>query len=220
MCHENICKAICFEILKEENAFKLRSYIKILNMLDLSNADYYSLKDIKKLSEEVEDHISDKLLKKVVTKYKEGIHDLLIKKPEYKNDENAEQEVTVQEQNETVVNKEGRTLEKTVLKNSSAHNSSTLNASDIVVDHDFVKIKKKTKNKDATLKNTTVNETNKTINTTTRSADKSTMRAVPDAPIKDCTVVLQRVSLDSSASTRISPRSSKRNSSVSISKST
>lgn len=215
MCHENICKAICYEILKEENAFKLRSYVKILNMFDLSNADYYSLKEIKKLSEEVEAHISDKLLKKVVTKYKEGIHEMLVKKPEYKNDQNKEQETSTQEQDETVVNRDGvrkSMLEKSVLKNSSAHNTSSLNSSDIAVDYDFVKIKKKAKNKDSTLKNTTVNETNKTMNTTTRrSADKSTSRDTSKTPIKDCTVILQRVSLDST-SVRSSPRNSKRNS--------
>ena len=52
-CHENICRTICFEILTEENAFKLKTYVKILNTVDLGNAIYSTLKELKGLSAEI-----------------------------------------------------------------------------------------------------------------------------------------------------------------------
>jgi condensin complex subunit 3 len=55
ICHENIAKSICFEILKDDNAYKCKTYLKILQMADLSEADYLSLKDIFNLANEVHD---------------------------------------------------------------------------------------------------------------------------------------------------------------------
>jgi hypothetical protein len=52
-CHENIGKHICLEILHEENQFKFRTYLKILNTIDLSSAEYFTLKEFKKLAVEV-----------------------------------------------------------------------------------------------------------------------------------------------------------------------
>ena len=52
-CHENIGKAICFEILHEDNTFKLKTYLKILNTIDLSIADYKSLKELQGLADDI-----------------------------------------------------------------------------------------------------------------------------------------------------------------------
>jgi hypothetical protein len=53
MCHESISRIICCEILKEDNTFKLKTYVKILNTVDLSRADYSTLKELKGLSIEI-----------------------------------------------------------------------------------------------------------------------------------------------------------------------
>jgi condensin complex subunit 3 len=55
ICHENIFRSICYEILKDDNSFKLKTYLKLLQLADLTSADYLSLKSIHELIEEVHD---------------------------------------------------------------------------------------------------------------------------------------------------------------------
>ncbi len=71
------------EILKDENTYKCKTYLKIIQMTDLSEADYLSLKEIHQLANEVHEHIQDKSLKKTAKKFVETVHVLLEKLPEY-----------------------------------------------------------------------------------------------------------------------------------------
>jgi hypothetical protein len=93
ICHENIVKSICYEILKDENAFKTKTYLKILQMADLSGADYMGLKSIHELIDEVQLHIQDKLVKKVAIKFNENIFSLMVKKPEYEAEQKMNKQV-------------------------------------------------------------------------------------------------------------------------------
>ena len=86
ICHENIVKSICYEILKDENAYKCKTYMKVLQMADLTGADYLSLKSIHELTDEVHLHIQDKLVKKSAVKFNEMVYGLMIKKPEYEKE--------------------------------------------------------------------------------------------------------------------------------------
>lgn len=56
-------------------------------MTDLSEADYFSLKEIHQLANEVHDHIQDKNLKKTAKKFVESVQGLLEKMPEYLEDQ-------------------------------------------------------------------------------------------------------------------------------------
>jgi predicted house-cleaning noncanonical NTP pyrophosphatase (MazG superfamily) len=71
------------EILKDENTYKCKTYLKIIQMTDLTEADYLSLKEIHQLANEVHEHIQDKNLKKTAKKFVETIFGQLEKMPEY-----------------------------------------------------------------------------------------------------------------------------------------
>lgn len=92
ICHENIARSICYEILKDENAYKCKTYLKIMNMADLSNADYLALKSIHELVDEVQMHISDKLIKKSAIKFSESVMAFMSKKPEYEEEQRRKKE--------------------------------------------------------------------------------------------------------------------------------
>jgi hypothetical protein len=108
----------------------LRTYLKILNQLDITDADYYKLKDLKEYAEEmvivcyrfyfenffwiflfsksfaINKHIQDRLQKKSAKKFQDTVESLLQKKPEYMADLNAgsqrcSETKTQESQNET-----------------------------------------------------------------------------------------------------------------------
>ena len=83
ICHENITKAMCMEILKDENTYKCKTYLKIIQMADLSEADYMSLNEIHQLANEVHDHIQDKNVKKTAKKFADTVFTMLSQMPEY-----------------------------------------------------------------------------------------------------------------------------------------
>lgn len=92
ICHENIARSICYEILKDENAYKCKTYLKIMSMADLSNADYLALKSIHELADEVQMHISDKLIKKTAIRFSESVMAFMSKKPEYEEEQRRKKE--------------------------------------------------------------------------------------------------------------------------------
>lgn len=71
------------ELLKEGNAFRCKTYLKIAQLADLGDADYHSLKNIWQLVEQVHEHIDDRTNKKTAKKFVESIEALLNKMPEY-----------------------------------------------------------------------------------------------------------------------------------------
>lgn len=83
VCHEHIVQSICTELLKEDNTFKCKTYLKILQMADLNEADYFALKEIERLAEQVHEFIDERFNKKTAKKFWESIEALLAKKPEY-----------------------------------------------------------------------------------------------------------------------------------------
>ena len=71
------------EILKDENTYKSKTYLKIIQMTDLSEADYLSLKEIHQLANEVHDHIQDKNVKKTAKKFVDTVFAQLSAMPDY-----------------------------------------------------------------------------------------------------------------------------------------
>jgi len=94
ICHENIVRSICYEILKDDNVFKTKTYLKVMQMADLANADYLALKGIWELTDEVQMHIGDKLVKKTAVRFNEVIHGMMVKKPEYEEEQKRKTEVS------------------------------------------------------------------------------------------------------------------------------
>lgn len=157
MCHEEVVKLICYEILKDENSFKCKTYLKVLQMADLSEADYLSLKNIHQLAEEVYEHIDDKLVKKMAKKFEENVCDILSKKPEH-----------------THIFKEAKQTEQTCQNDGdkSIQNDSLANE---MIDHEFPKINKKSSKSNKTMTRT-INETSKTVCDTTEISRRSSPR--------------------------------------------
>jgi hypothetical protein len=169
-CHENIGKAVCLEMLREENTFKHKIYIKILQTLDLNQADFNSLKELKKYACDAEDQIIDKLLRKTMRKFVDSLKEAIAKKPEY--------------QNETNTSIGDRTLVQQ--KQNEMNNEDSLNQSDMI-DHDFVKIKKKTKT------NTTTINGNKTLELTSNITQNVSKIDDLTKSLKECQVRIDRL---------------------------
>ncbi len=93
ICHENIVRSICYEILKDDNVFKTKTYLKVMQMADLGNADYLALKGIWELADEVHMHIGDKLVKKSAVRFSEMVHGMMVKRPEYEEEQKRKKEV-------------------------------------------------------------------------------------------------------------------------------
>ena len=55
-------------------SYKSKTYLKIIQMTDISEADYLSLKEIHQLANEVHDHIQDKNVKKTAKKLNRETH--------------------------------------------------------------------------------------------------------------------------------------------------
>jgi hypothetical protein len=125
-------------------------------MSDLTDADYYSLKDIFQLSNDVHDHIQDKLIKKTAKKFSETVQTLLQSKPEYiqeqeqarkaeieaaslidKPNEQPENEPTQAEITHTQSN------EDTVIDQNNTSDSKKKRLSTDMIDHSFKPIIKK-----------------------------------------------------------------------------
>lgn len=157
MCHEEVVKLICYEILKDDNSFKCKTYLKVLQMADLTEADYLSLKNIHQLAEEVYEHIDDKLIKKMAKKFEENVLGLLSKKPEHQQllDQSKQMEKTRQEDTDKTIQNDSLSSE--------------------IIDHEFPKILKKTSKTNKTLTRT-LNETNKTVCERTQVSRRSSPR--------------------------------------------
>lgn len=120
-------------------------------MADLNDADYVSLKEIYKLSEEIADQIEDRLLKKTASKFSETLHALLVKKPEYKREQEAEQLKTQDmpppvsestERGDETQPATNQTMQQTNEQDTAAGAISS-DSSDEMVDPEFSKINKK-----------------------------------------------------------------------------
>lgn len=96
ICHENIVRSICYEILKDDIAYKSRIYMKVMQMADLTSADYLALKNLYELTDEVQMHIAEKAVKKSALRFNELINALMITKPEYQEEqENKKRQVSI-----------------------------------------------------------------------------------------------------------------------------
>ncbi|RNA26517.1 hypothetical protein BpHYR1_034644, partial [Brachionus plicatilis] len=154
MCHEEVVKLICYEILKDDNSFKLKTYLKLLQMADLSDADYLSLKNIHQLAEEVHEHIDDRLIKKTAKRFEESVLAMLIKKPEHRQ--------LLDETKPPAEQLDQDDKDKTIQNDS---------LSSELIDHQFPKIIKKPSKSNKTL--------TRTMNETARTACDQTRRSSP-----------------------------------------
>jgi condensin complex subunit 3 len=159
VCHENIVKSLCYEILKNENVYRFKVYLKIIQMADLTSADFYSLKEIYELAQEIEDHIDDRMIKKTATKYCETILNLLKRLPQYQKEERErlEKQRREEEGNVTTLNNTTTTttaqIDKTIQNETTQNDKSTVNSSQSssggdLIDLEFRKLNKTKKTND------------------------------------------------------------------------
>ena len=186
ICHENIAKAICYEMLKDDNTFKCKTYLKVLQLADLSEADYVSLKSIHELVDEIHMHIEDKALKKTAKRYADSLHDMLKKMPDYVAPDADQQQSQASTDAPPPLNNKDTTsanephadlVEQVAVADTSASSSSA--AVDEIIDPNFRKLIKSSK------------------------ASKNTASAASNAKTTTPSVRLSRVAVDSPASRRV-----------------
>lgn len=190
MCHEEVVKLICYEILKDDNSFKCKTYLKILQMADLSDADYLSLKNIHQLAEEVHEHIDDKLVKKMAKKFEEHVLEILSKKPEHTQLFTEPKKIEQTLQND---------IDTTIQNDKTIQNDSLSNE---MIDLEFPKINKKSSKSNKTLTRT-MNENSKTVCEATQQISRrssprisrlSTNKSVlADTNLKEVKIVIDKL---------------------------
>jgi len=110
-------------------------------MSDLTDADYYSLKDIFQLSNDVHDHIQDKLIKKTAKKFSETVETLLQSKPEYLQEQEQARKAEVEAAAASLIDKPN---EQTETEQTQAETTSTqLNDETMVDQNNTLDLKKK-----------------------------------------------------------------------------
>ena len=172
ICHEKIVTSICLEILKEGDSSRVKTYLKVLNMADLTNAEFLSLNSIYELVNNIQTHITSKNLLSSAFKFKKNVMALMNKKQKYLEEQRwkKEKERGVTEHNETVNetqslvndNETGTTqLNLTKIFTSTTSNN-RLSMSEDMIDLDFKKLGRERKKLNLTLGVTMIEESNVT----------------------------------------------------------
>lgn len=157
ICHENIVKSICYELLKDDNIYKIKTYLKIILMADLSGADYLSLKDLYQLAQDVNEHVQDKLIKKSSQKFVENVFALLTSKKEFKEEQERKERAGEQKQNDednTLIQNDGREVDQQEEVDQKVDDADK--SADLMIDHGFQKLKKKTNKSNASIASSTM----------------------------------------------------------------
>ena len=165
---------------------------KVMNMADLTNADYLALKSIYELGDEVQMHIADKLLKKSALKFNESVMALMSKMPEHleeqrRKKEEEERGLTASDatanETQSLVNGTGvdaTQLNSTRMPTSAA--SSRMSMGGDMIDLDFKKLGRGGKKSNRTLGVTRNEESNVT------EVAEETQVAKEDEPVENTVV--------------------------------
>jgi condensin complex subunit 3 len=170
ICHENIVKSICYELLKDDNIYKIKTYLKIILMADLSGADYLSLKDLYQLAQDVNEHVQDKLVKKTSQKFVENVFALMTSKQEFREEQERKETEQIKE-NTTIQNNDNDTvIANEEVKENEEKEHEADKSTDLMIDHGFQKLKIKSNKSNASIASSTM--TSKTEQDTSKITTK------------------------------------------------